>query len=316
MRQHIQASVALKTFSGMHFGTARWVQADRIAFATDAKFTPGDRAEMRMELSGQYSAVLAEVLVVRTYKIDEKGEIGCIAQIMDMPDADAERLNNWLADLTEGGVGAQPSAWLQSMLNYQSSGPTASPEETRSALDRINRRMERSKSFSRSKSRSFTSTANQHRGGREAIREVLKATFAEEEAEARTPSAGPRLVSTPPVENKPEPPKTEPVNGALLTGETNGLQCEFDGARITVRWNQKADLKASWNDGLKVGTLELPLAGASFEPKQAVGFQFHLPDGQILALRGRIIEAQDTTVSCTLNVPWGARIKLQSASKP
>ena len=165
MRQHIQASVALKTFSGMHFGTARWIQADRIAFATDATFAPGDRAEMRMELSGKYSAVLAELLVVRTYDIDENGELGCIAQIMDMPESDSERLNNWLSDLTEGGVGAQPSAWLESMIRHQRSTPAATPEETRSALDRINRRLERSKGYTGSQSRTGSQVGKDGRGG-------------------------------------------------------------------------------------------------------------------------------------------------------
>ncbi len=65
MRQNIQANVALKTFRGLHFGTARWIQGDRIAFATDAEFNPGDRAELRMELSGMYSAVL---VILPTYR--------------------------------------------------------------------------------------------------------------------------------------------------------------------------------------------------------------------------------------------------------
>ena len=113
MRQHITASIALKTSSGMRFGKATWIQDDRIAYSSDAEFSPGDRAEMRMELSGQYQAVLAEVLVIKTYPIDMKGEIGCVAQIMDMPSADSQRLTDWLNDLTDGGTASQPAAWLQ-----------------------------------------------------------------------------------------------------------------------------------------------------------------------------------------------------------
>jgi len=312
MRQHIQASVALKTFSGMHFGTARWIQADRIAFATDATFAPGDRAEMRMELSGKYSAVLAELLVVRTYDIDENGEIGCIAQIMDMPDADSERLNNWLSDLTEGGVGAQPSAWLESMIRHQRSSPAATPEETRSALDRINRRLDRSKSYTHSQSRTASQMGRDGRGGRQAIRDVLKASFGEEAAKV-----GPRLVSTPPAEaTAPPAPEASSTATEHVTGGAEGLQCEYDGERITMKWDSKAALKSAWDNGLKVGNIEIPLATTTLEAMQPIAFQFHLPDGQVLALRGRVDATNQSAITCSINVPWGARIKLQSASKP
>ena len=323
MRQNIQANVALKTFSGLHFGTARWIQADRIAFATDAEFNPGDRAELRMELSGKYAAVLAEVLIVRTYEIDENGEYGCVAQIMDMPEADSDRLNNWLADLTEGGVGAQPSAWLESILRHQHSRPAASEEETRSALNRIDQRM------GRSRSRSFTATGGQRVGGRQSIRDALKASFLENEdtdpgttastnrpRPASTPAPPPAPTpATPTRQAGPDPVAPPPATNGVLQGERDGLSWAYTGEKITLQWADRVALAKSWNDGLKTGSIELPMTGSRLETQQSMSFRLTLPDGQILALRGRVASVGTEGMTCSVNVPWGARVKLQSASK-
>jgi hypothetical protein len=320
MRQNIQANVALKTFSGLHFGTARWIQADRIAFATDAEFNPGDRAELRMELSGMYAAVLAEVLIVRTYEIDDKGEIGCVAQIMDMPEPDSDRLNNWLADLTEGGVGAQPSAWLESILRQQRSGPTATEEETRSALNRIDQRL------GRSRSRSFTATGGQRVGGRQSIRDALKASFLENDTDSpsETPSVAPAAAPTSPMQSHPAPslrevpppaPDVSSDSNGASEGEQNGLIWCYTGEKFTVQWTERAAVARSWNDGLKTGSIEIPMTESHLEVQQPITFRFTLPDGQILALRGRVASVGTEGLTCSLNVPWGARVKLQSASK-
>ena len=312
MRQNIQANVALKTFSGLHFGTARWIQADRIAFATDAEFNPGDRAELRLELSGMYAAVLAEVLIVRTYEIDGKGEFGCVAQIMDMPQADSDRLNNWLADLTEGGVGAQPSAWLESILRHHRSGPVASEEETRSALNRIDQRL------GLSRSRSFSATGGRRVGGRQSIRDALKASFLENDRDDQpekssiNPAAAPAptLKEVPP----PAPDVSVETNGAL-EGEQDGLSWCYTGERFTLQWAERAALAKSWNDGLKTGSIEIPMSDSQLEVQQPMAFRLTLPDGQILALRGRVASVGSEGLTCSVNVPWGARVKLQSASK-
>jgi hypothetical protein len=326
MRQNIQANVALKTFSGLHFGTARWIQGDRIAFATDAEFNPGDRAELRMELSGKYPAVLAEVLIVRTYEIDHKGEIGCVAQIMDMPEPDSDRLNDWLSDLTEGGVGTQPSAWLESILRHQRSGPVASAEETRSALNRIDQRL------GLSRSRSFTATAGHRVGGRQSIRDALKASFLENENDTPTaptlspPVAAPAPTPTPaplqevPAQVPPPAPVEEsaaptPGTNGLLEGEKDGLSWSYAGEKVLLQWAERAALAKSWNDGLKTGTIQIPMTGSNVEVQQAMTFRLTLPDGQILALHGRVASVDEDGLTCSVNVPWGARVKLQSASK-
>ncbi len=311
MRQNIQANVALKTFRGLHFGTARWIQGDRIAFATDAEFNPGDRAELRMELSGMYSAVLAEALVLRTYEIDEQGEFGCVAQIMDMPDSDSDRLNNWLANLTEGGAGAQPSAWLESILRHQRSKPAASEEETRSALNRIDQRL------GRSRGRSFTATGGQRVGGRQSIRDALKASFLENDADTphESPFVAPAAAS-PSLQEVPAPAPTvsADTNGAL-EGEQDGLTWRYTDEKFTLQWAERAALAKSWKDGLKTGSIEIPMTGSHLEIQQPMAFRLTLPDGQVLALRGRVASVGAEGLTCSLNVPWGARVKLQSASK-
>ena len=307
MRQNIQANVALKTFSGLHFGTARWIQGDRIAFATDAEFTQGARAELRMELSGRYQAVLAEVLVIRTFRIDSRGENGCIAQIMDMPEADSERLGNWLSDLTEGGIGAQPSAWLESMIRSRNSKPAATEEETRHALDRISQRLDGA--------HSRTATSGGRRGGRHSIREALKASFVENTEPRGVHATQPKKqVEEPEYEatDKLDKPTT---NGSCFEGELNGLIWSYNGEKLLLQWGERAALADSWNAGLTTGSISIPLTGTPLEVQQPIRVRLTLPDGQVLALRGKVDAVESTGLICSVNMPWGARVKIQSASK-
>ena len=292
MRQHITASIALKTSNGMRFGKAAWIQDDRIAYSSDADFTPGERAELRMELSGQYQAVLAEILVIKTYPIDEKGEIGCVAQIMDMPAADSQRLTDWLHDLTDGGTTSQPAAWLQSILRQKTG--SATPEETRAALNRM-------AGHRKGASHSASVSTSERLAGRAAVREALRASLTVEKGGLSEVTATPA-----------EEPVTAPAsNGAIL----DGVNYQIEENRIKVRWSKATALAQAWESGLKSGRLEIPLMLPGTAENDSVNLRFHLPDGQILALRARVLQCRAQSMDCSVNVPWGARVKLINASK-
>jgi hypothetical protein len=101
----------------------------------------------------------------------------------------------------------------------------------------------------------------------------------------------------------------------LLEGEKDGLSWSYAGEKVLLQWAERAALAKSWNDGLKTGTIQIPMTGSNVEVQQAMTFRLTLPDGQILALHGRVASVDEDGLTCSVNVPWGARVKLQSASK-
>ena len=131
MRQEFTASIAIKSGSVMGFGTAYWMQGDRIAFTTELELEKDDSIEIRMELTGFNDSAMGDVLILQTRE-EDSGILTCLGQITSMQKEDFEMLNQWLENLIAGNTASQSSRWLASITN--SRGPQASHDETAAAL--------------------------------------------------------------------------------------------------------------------------------------------------------------------------------------
>lgn len=340
MRQEFTASLAIKSANGMGFGTAYWMQGDRMAFTTEMELEKDDRIEVRMELTGFNDSALGEILVIQT-RLEDSGMLTCLGQIIDMPKEDFEMLNQWLDDLIAGNTASQSTRWLRSITN--SRGPQADEDETLAALARMDRKMGRdSKTPSTTPaavaSKSGPDSSIRRKIGRQAIRAALRASVQAgppvEPAAATEPAT-----TTPPlkvVESIPAPTvaiptvaiPTIPVAPTLPvptieTAPTPIAIAEIDntlqvGIRVVrtpagtvqLSWANTQSLIHTWNQGLKRGQLALPPFANAPAAGEKVRFDFKLPDGETFALRGSVTQSDAAGLQCTIRIPWGTRIKL------
>lgn len=177
MRQEFTASIAIKSSNGMGFGTAYWMQGDRIAFTTEMELDKDDQIEIRMDLTGFNDSAMGEILLIET-RLEDGGMLTCLGQITKMPQADFEMLNQWLDDLISGNSTSQSSRWLRSITNSRS--PQASEDETLAALRRMDKRMGRESKGLASRSPAERSkdpdSTTRSKIGRQAIRAALRAS--------------------------------------------------------------------------------------------------------------------------------------------
>ena len=345
MRQEFTASIAIKSGSVMGFGTAYWMQGDRIAFTTELELETDDRIEIRMELTGFNDSAMGEVLILQTRE-EESGILTCLGQITSMEKEDFEMLNQWLENLIAGNTASQSSRWLASITN--SRGPQASHDETAAALRRLDKRMgndRRTASVSPSiapVSDKDTRSDARKRVGRQAIRAALRASVragsppAETDPAdkapsqdsppdtqpAPTPATTSRLRVVPPVETdapvqstaavEPLPSDAASSSAAASPSQAaTGIHASrLEDGSIQLSWDGPQSLIATWKSGLKSGLLTLPSMSNAPAAGESVRFRFRLPDGESFTLRGSIKQSDAAGVVCSIRIPWGTRIKL------
>jgi hypothetical protein len=201
MRQEFTASLAIKSTNGMGFGTAYWMQGDRIAFTTEMELEQDDLIEVRMDLTGFNDSAMGNILVIQT-RMEDNGLLTCLGQIVEMPKEDFEMLNQWLDDLIAGNTASQSSRWLRSITN--SRGPQADQDQTAAALKRIDKRMgndSRSPSIApvSKENSSGPDSSIRRKIGRQAIRAALRASVqAGAAAEAAAPQPSLKVVEPKP----------------------------------------------------------------------------------------------------------------------
>jgi hypothetical protein len=335
MRQEFTASLAIKSANGMGFGTAYWMQGDRMAFTTQMEIEQDERIEVRMDLTGFNDSAMGQVLVIQTRR-EDSGMLTCLGQIVEMPKEDFEMLNQWLDDLISGNTASQSSRWLRSITN--SRGPQADQAETAAALKRIDKRMgndSRSPSITPDLQENPSSPDSSFRRkiGRQAIRAALRASIqsgATTESPAPQPplkvvepnpapvseAQAPTIPTAPtpaiPVVTQPTPPPSTPTaqadpNNALQVGIR--VKRSPDGT-VQLSWANTQSLIHTWKQGLKSGKLALPAFENAPEAGEQVRFDFTLPDGETFALRGSVSQSDVSGVQCSIRIPWGTRIKL------
>ena len=344
MRQEFTASIAIKSGSVMGFGTAYWMQGDRIAFTTELELEVDDEIEVRMELTGFNDSAMGDVVILQTRE-EESGILTCMGQITSMQKEDFEMLNQWLEGLIAGNTASQSSRWLASITH--SRGPQASQDETAAALRRLDKRMGNDRRMASATpsiapiSDKDTRSDARKRVGRQAIRAALRASV--QAGTKPTPSAGAASSpSTPspeappaatqsttpdlrvvPSPNQPAPPESQvpvvapqvpPADTAAKADPspaTGGIEAKRgDDGSIYLSWDSPESLIATWKNGLKSGLLTLPAIPNAPSAGESVRFRFRLPDGESFTLRGSIKQSDSTGVICNIRIPWGTRIKL------
>jgi hypothetical protein len=350
MRQEFTASLAIKSANGMGFGTAYWMQGDRMAFTTEMELEKDDRIEVRMELTGFNDSALGQILVIQT-RLEDSGMLTCLGQIIDMPKEDFEMLNQWLDDLIAGNTASQSTRWLRSITN--SRGPQADASETLAALARMDKKMGRD---SKAPSTTPSVVANKQgpdssirrKIGRQAIRAALRASVqagppvesagtepaatAEPAVTAEPAATRPplKVVPTIPVPTIPVPtipmptipaptipvatiPAPSPVVPPAAKDNTLEVGIRVDRTpegAVQLSWANTQSLIHTWNQGLKRGQLALPPFANAPAAGEKVRFDFKLPDGETFALRGVVTQSDAAGLQCTIRIPWGTRIKL------
>ena len=349
MRQEFTASIAIKSSNGMGFGTAYWMQGDRMAFTTEMELDKDERIEIRMELTGFNDSAMGEIQVIQT-RLEDSGMLTCLGQIVEMPQADFEMLNQWLDDLISGNTASQSSRWLRSITNSRS--PQASQDETIAALRRMDKRMGRESTAPVSRapverSRETDSTTRR-KVGRQAIRAALRASVqAGTTGQVETPPQPTPLKVVEPTPTKttipvpdfptiPTPVQATPVRESAETDATpptsiptapvtataapsaateNTLQVGIRVARspegsVLLSWANTQSLIHTWKQGLKNGKLALPPFPNAPDVGESIRVDCTLPDGETFALRGSITQSDAAGVQCAIRIPWGTRIKL------
>ena len=344
MRQEFTASIAIKSGSVMGFGTAYWMQGDRIAFTTELELERDDTIEIRMELTGFNDSAMGDVQILQTRE-EDSGILTCLGQITSMQKEDFEMLNQWLENLIAGNTASQSSRWLASIT--QSRGPQASHDETAAALRRLDKKMgneRRSASTTPSIapiSDKDTRSDARKRIGRQAIRAALRASVTTGGTPAPKPATSPAATptaSTPAVEpNRVAPPQlrvvpapedsapaaplpqasTPPIERETApkedsAGDVNsGLRANrAEDGSIHLSWDTPQSLIATWKNGLKSGLLTIPSLSNAPDAGESIRFRFRLPDGESFTLRGTIKQSDGAGVVCNIRIPWGTRIKL------
>ena len=306
MRQEFQATIAIKHEHGVGFGTAYWMQGDRVAFKTDAELHVDQRVEMRMDLSSHNDKARGELLILQVQ--DSEDELSsCLGQILEMPREDFEALNRWLEDLVEGNSMSHSARWLKSLSPHRHRSNQASTVETATALKRLNTRQ--GSVVGSGDSTVGIGVTTKRRVGRSAIRAALRANI--QVPEPKSPKTEIERAKSSTILDEPE---IVTVSEAPPIPSDNAIEFNYsvswEGASTArVQWTTKAALGHTWRSSLKKGSIKLK-THENIAPGSQIKLTLVLPDGQAIGLRGKSGETVDGEVECKVTVPWGTRIKL------
>ena len=302
MRQEFQATIAIKYDGGVGFGTAHWMQGDRVAFTTNAELRVDQRVEMRMDLSSYNDNARGELQILQVQ--DSKDDhYSCLGQILEMPREDFEALNRWLEDMAEGNSASHSVRWLKSLSPHRSNGGQASPEETAAALKRM--AVRQGSVAPGTGSQSGISVATKRRVGRGAIRAALRANIPTQEPNSPETGKQPTILEEPEIVTVSETAPSEADNSIAFN-----YSVSWQGPKnARIQWTTKAALGHTWRSSLKKGFINLQTP-SDVDKGSQIKLSLVLPDGQAIAIRGTAGETVDGEVKCLVRVPWGTRIKM------
>ncbi len=113
----------------------------------------------------------------------------------------------------------------------------------------------------------------------------------------------------------------ERVSAALLSSlrrpdptRRAGLEVSLDGEMVTVRWLRPTDLLRDWETSLVHGRLEGRLEGPRPPEGTWMTVRLVLPDGQVLAVRGRVEEARGPTFAVAFDLNQATAHKVRRAA--
>ena len=248
-RVDVRVSAAVRSDSGVSFGTLRWVAGEQVLIEVDTDLAAGDAVEIRVDLSPTPGTALARCTNIRQLATTQGETCRYVLRIGDMPAEDRGRWLSWLRTIRRGGTlsdfgmlstGSDPIAGGQAQ---------ASAAEVRAALGGMDSRRSgqvphsnTSVSSTRSDPYGNRSDVKEAGAGRAAMREALrKALSGQVPATPTTRTLGGPMASTPaavevraPVEaptaspapypgiapNRPSPMSTPPRTGGPAVSTT------------------------------------------------------------------------------------------------
>ncbi len=110
----LQTVISLKNHLGdISGGTVDWLTSRDLQVRVDGHLEPGGTCEMRVELRGVPVSIYIHGMVMKVLLEGSSGDATCaIIRIDEMPNADRERLERWLAEGVTGGTSADPASWV------------------------------------------------------------------------------------------------------------------------------------------------------------------------------------------------------------
>lgn len=135
MRLDIQSAVALRSKGRRAFGTARWIEGQRLGLTTYGDVTVGDRLEMRLELTGAYDSVWAEVMIETARPAGIGGPQLCTGDIVFIPDEDQDKLEQWVEERSVSQLSARgETASVGTVTDTPASGSVTGAARGRGAV--------------------------------------------------------------------------------------------------------------------------------------------------------------------------------------
>ena len=127
----LQTVISLKNHVGdICGGTVDWLTSRELQVRVDGHLEAGGACEMRVELRGVPVSIYIHGEVMKVLVEGENGEATCaIIRIDEMPAADRERLQRWLAEGVTGGTSADPASWVGELSEAHSGFGRASVRE-------------------------------------------------------------------------------------------------------------------------------------------------------------------------------------------
>ena len=127
----LQTVISLKNHVGdICGGTVDWLTGRELQVRVDGHLEPGANCEMRVELRGVPVSIYIHGEVATVLSEGINGEATCaIIRIDQMPAADRERLERWLAEGVAGGTSADPASWVGELSEAHSGLGRASVRE-------------------------------------------------------------------------------------------------------------------------------------------------------------------------------------------
>ena len=321
--------MALKHQGLMSFGTARWIQGEVVAFIVDNRMKKGETAEMKLELTGIPDTVLANIEIIQV-KRDDLGEVyKYAARILEMSTGDRDLLDSWIEERSMGSTSftaqrTMAQMGLQSVSGVQSSrGPPRSHSPSRSPTSRYAVGDSSPPDSSQTWNPSNAGPGGEKRG-RARINKALRTRLHPDTDEGLRPAQKVQQKSV-----APPSPASQSASGVWSTSSVYSVTNEasqetvFDPLvkwtegerRADVTWLEPQNLIRDWQTHLCNHALPLPMKLPHPKRGERITLRLKLPDGQVLALRSRVVGAAGRTVLCAIELSPGARHKLKKAAR-
>jgi len=327
-RLDFNASIALKHQGLMSFGTASWIQDDTLGFTADAELEVGEKAEMRLELTGLPDTVLADIVVVKARQDPRSEAFRYAARIAEMTAGDRELLDHWVDERSAGSTSFTAERMMASLTAsvVSRAGPTRGGAAREAREERRARKRATTESKAPRSSQTWTpssSTGPAPERGRARINQALRTSLDPKESHERKDLRDLRREEGTAPSDSRSVASTWSTSSVYSTTSVASKETLFDPAvaweqgdpRAEVTWHDPKNLIRDWKTHLCNKALPLPMELPHPKRGTRLTLRLKLPDGQALAVRARVMGRAGRTVLCAIDLSPGVRHKLKRATR-